>query len=501
MKFKTVFSKYQFVVAALLLAPTVCSCVTTPTPSEPTTLTKPNVLFIAIDDLNDWIGCMEGNPDVKTPALDRLAKQGVLMTKAYCAAPSCNPSRVALLTGIRPSTSGVYYNPQPFRKNLLSKDAATLPQHFMANGYKVMGSGKIFHGGFPDVESWHEYWPSKEKTRPMDPMPPQSKQPLNGIPGSKHRDWGAVDASVEEMGDSQVVDWVSEQLQAKQDKPFFLACGLFRPHLPWYVPEKYFDMYPLDKITLPNIKEDDLDDVPETARYLAKALGDHKEITEHNQWRQAVQGYLASISFVDDCVGRVMVALDKSEYRDNTIVVLWSDHGWHLGEKLHWRKFALWEEATHNVMMFRVPKMTRPNARCNAPVNLIDIYPTLIELCGLENREGLEGASIVPLLKEPDAKWERPALTTYGYNNHTVRSERWRYIRYHDGTEELYDHNNDEMEWENLADKSKFANVKAELAKWLPKVNNEYINLRGEKWKPNKPGKVPNFNTKAPVKR
>ncbi|MCK5175693.1 MAG: sulfatase, partial [Planctomycetes bacterium] len=398
----------------------------------------------------------------------RLAKRGVLFTSAHCAAPACNPSRAALMTGIRPSTSGVYHNPNPWRQSPVLKNAVTLPQHFMAHGYRVTGSGKMYHGAFPDPQSWQEYWPAKDKQKPNDPVP--KGKPLSGIPNTAHFDWGPVDADKTEMGDWQVTDYVIGQLKKKHQKPFFLACGIYRPHLPWYVPQKYFDMYPLDKITLPTIKEDDLDDVPPIGKKMSGGR-DHSKVIKHNQWRKAVQGYLASISFTDECVGRVIDALDKSQYADNTIIVFWADHGWHLGEKLHWRKFSLWEEATHNVLMFTVPNVTKPGDRCDAPVNMMDIYPTLIDLCGLKNRDELEGVSLTPLLKNPNAKWDRPSLTTHGKDNHTIRSSRWRYIRYSDGTEELYDHNKDEMEWTNLANMPEYNKVKKELAKWLPKKN------------------------------
>ncbi len=435
--------------------------------SGQTTANKPNVLFVAIDDLNDWIGCLGGHPDTKTPNFDRLARQGVLFTQAHCAAPVCNPSRAALMTGKLPSTSGVYENQQPMRKAPATKDAVTLPQHFMAHGYRVVGTGKIYHGAYPDPPSWHEYYPDQMRNKPPDPLPPN--RPLNGIPKTGHFDWGPVFVPDSEMGDWKVVDWASKELQRKHDKPFFLACGIFRPHLPWYVPPKYFDMFDVNKVTLPNVKEDDLDDVPPIGRHLALRSGDHKKVIEHNQWRQAVRAYLASIAFADAQVGRLLDALERSAYAKNTIVVLWSDHGWHLGEKLHWRKFALWEEATHNVFMIKAPGITKPGSRCQRTVSLMDIYPTLIDLCGLKKRDGLEGVSLMPLLRNPSAEWNRPALTTYLRGNHSVRSERWRYIRYNDGTEELYDHSKDPLEWTNLAGKSEFAAVKKELAKWLPK--------------------------------
>jgi arylsulfatase A-like enzyme len=338
----------------------------------------------------------------------------------------------------------------------------------MNNGYFVAGAGKIFHNAFNDPASWHQ-WGGENPGRSKGIRPDMI--PANGIPNKAHFDWGPLDCDDEDMGDWRTVEFVETQLARKHDKPFFLAPGFIRPHLPWYAPKKYFDMYPADTITLPEVKEDDLDDVPANGQKLATRSGDHKVVLEHGQWRKAVQGYLACISFVDTCVGRVIDALDRSAYAKNTIVVLWSDHGWHLGEKLHWRKFALWEEATRNPFMMIVPGMTKADSRCSRTVDYMSMYPTLVELCGLTKKEGLDGVSIVPLLKDPAAKWDRPALTTYERGNHSVRSERWRYIRYHDGTEELYDHTADPHEWTNLASKPEYSEVKGELAKWLPKTN------------------------------
>ena len=426
---------------------------------------RPDVLFLAFDDLNDWIGCLGGHGDAKTPHFDALAKRGMLFTNAHCAAPLCNASRAALMSGIRPATSGVYLNPQPWRP--VMKDVVTLPQHFMAHGYKAIGSGKIYHGAFPDPASWHEYWPSQKRNRPGDPVPPN--RPLNGIPGTAHFDWGPVDVKDEDMGDWQVADWTRKQLARKHDKPLFLACGIFRPHLPWYVPRKYFDLFPPDKVTLPKVKKDDLDDVPEIGRKIARPQGDHAKVVRTDNWRKAVSGYLASMAFADACLGRVLEALDGGPYARDTIIVLWGDHGWHLGEKLHWRKFTLWEEATRCPLMVVAPGVTRPGGVCRKPVNLLDIYPTLVELCGLKPNRRLEGRSLLPLLKDPDAEWDRPSLCTYQRGNHSLRDERWRYIRYRDGSEELYDHGRDEMEWTNLAGETRYDDVKKRLGKWLPK--------------------------------
>jgi arylsulfatase A-like enzyme len=431
--------------------------------AAPQAAERPNVLFIPVDDLNDWVGALGGHPDVKTPHLDKLAARGVLFTRAYCAAPACNPSRAALLTGVRPSTSGVYHNSQPWRPAL--KNAVTLPQHFMAHGYTAVGGGKVFHGGFDDAASWHEYFKARGKS------PEPAKVPANGIPNTAHFDWGPVDASDEDMPDTKMVNWAIEVLNKKHEKPFFLAAGFVKPHLPWYAPRKYFDLYPLDKVALPKVDERDLDDVPAAGKRVARPEGDHKKVVESDTWRKAVQAYLATISYFDAQLGRLIDALDKSAYASNTIVVLWGDHGWHLGEKQHWRKFALWERATKAPLLVVAPGVTRPGGRCGRPVDFMSLYPTLAELCGLPAAKAQEGPSLVPLLKDPSASWEHVAITTHGRNNHAVRSERYRYIRYADGSEELYDHESDPHEWTNLAGKPELAKVREELAARLPKVN------------------------------
>ncbi|MHC4800214.1 MAG: sulfatase, partial [Planctomycetota bacterium] len=390
---------------------------------------RPNVLFIAVDDLNDWIEGLGGYEGVKTPNLDRLADRGVLFSRAYCSAPACNPSRASLMTGIRPSTSGVYHNPQPWR--LAMPNVVTLPQHFMAHGYHVVGCGKLYHGPYHDDASFHKYL-----RRPADPLP--KVRPVNGMTTQgSHFDWGPVDVPDKEMSDWKVTQWACDYLKQKHDKPFFLGVGIFRPHLPWYAPQKHFDLYPLSQIKLPLVKDNDLDDVPPLGIKMAKPDGDHKAVLETDNWEKAVQGYLASIHFADACIGLLLDTLDKSGYDQNTIIVLWGDHGWHLGEKLHWRKFALWEEATRVPFMVVAPGTAKAKSLCHQTVSLLDIYPTLIELCSLAPKEELEGKSLVRLLKKPDAQWNRPVITTHGRNNHAVRDQRWRYIRYSDGNEEL----------------------------------------------------------------
>jgi len=419
---------------------------------------KYNVLFIAVDDLNDWVGVLGGHPQAKTPNIDRLARQGTLFTRAYCNAPSCNPSRASLLSGKRPSTSGVYDNSQPWRP--VMPDVVTLPAYFMQHGYLVLGGGKIFHGGFPDAKAWNEYFTGKMKVKDL---------PTNGIGGNMT--WGPLNADDDVMPDTQLTDWAIQRLKQKHDRPFFLAVGYIKPHLAWHAPKKYFDMFPIDKVQLPKVDPKDLDDVPAAGVKMAKPQGDHKAIVEKGLWKEAVQAYLATTTYMDTQLGRLLEALASSAYAHNTIVVFWTDHGWHHGQKEHWRKFALWEQATRVVMTMTVPGVTQPDQKCGAPVTLMDIYPTLIELCGLPKKSDIEAHSLVPLLKDAKAKWEHPAVMTWLRNNHAVRSERWRYIRYADGSEELYDHDNDPLEWKNLAKDSKFNDVKKDLARHFPTVN------------------------------
>ncbi|OJV21877.1 MAG: iduronate-2-sulfatase [Dyadobacter sp. 50-39] len=314
---------------------------------------------------------------------------------------------------------------------------------------------------FNDDASWPSYFDI-----PKSPEPP--KAPVNGF---AHFDWSPVDVQDEDMGDFKVVNAGIGFLNEKHAKPFFLAVGFTRPHLPWYVPQKYFDQYPLSSIKLPKTMANDLDDVPGAGVKIAKPKGDHKFIVENKQWEKAVQGYLASITFADGQIGRLLNALENSEYAQNTVIVFFGDHGWHLGEKEHWRKFALWEEASRVPFIVYAPGLSKTSGVSERTVNLMDIYPTLTELCKLPAKKGVEGNSIVPLLKNPAAAWHHPSITTHGFGNHAVRSEKYRYIRYNDGSEELYDHDTDPQEFKNLAKDVKYASVKAELAKSLPAVN------------------------------
>jgi len=440
---------------------------------------RPDVLFIAVDDLNDWIGVLGGHPQAKTPNIDLLAKRGMLFSNAHTAAPSCNPSRAALMTGVLPSTSGVYSNAFDWRRAPALRDKPTLPQYLRGHGYKAMRGGKIYHAwsftpdgfiGTTHPPSWDVGYPSLNRQMPEEIRP--LYWPINRNPGLIYGmfDWAPVGAEDWATADGQVVSWARRRLLEKRDEALFLAVGIYRPHLPWYVPQRYFDMHPIDKIELPAVLADDLDDVPRYARR-GSSSRIHKWVVENDHWKKAVQGYLASISFADAMVGRLIDALDQSGKADKTIVVLWSDHGWHLGEKGYWRKFSLWEEATHVPLIVVAPGVTAAGSQTAKPVSLMDLYPTLCELAGVAVPKHTEGFSLVPLLKDANAQWDHAAVTSWGYQNHSVRGERYRYIRYEDGGEELYDHRIDPHEHRNLAANPDLAARKAALAKHLPTLN------------------------------
>ncbi|MBS0209382.1 MAG: sulfatase [Planctomycetes bacterium] len=432
---------------------------------------KPNVLFIAIDDQNDWIGCLGGHPAAKTPNIDRLAARGTLFTNAHCQAPLCNPSRTSVLLGLRPTTSGVYGLAPYCRTVDALKDRVSLPQHFQRHGYRTLTVGKIFHQVPPKdrPREFDEWGPTPGVGAPMKEklIPPT---PMGNV---KLMDWGVYPGRDEDMGDYRVASWAIEQLQtAPKDKPFFLACGFALPHVPCYATQRWFDLYPDDDSLLPRIREDDRNDTPRFSWYLHWYLPEPrlKWVRENHQWRNLARSYLASVSFMDSQIGRVLDALEQAGQRDNTVVVLWSDHGWHVGEKLITGKNTLWERSTHVPLVFAGPGVSG-GARCAGPVELLDMYPTLVELCGLTRRDDLEGHSLAPQLKDAQASRPWPAITSHNQGNHAVRTDRWRYIRYADGSQELYDMQADPREWTNLAARPEHAKVISELSRWLPKVD------------------------------
>lgn len=427
---------------------------------------KPDVLFIAVDDLNDWTSHLGGHPQARTPNIDRLVARGMLFTNSHCVAPACNPSRAGLMSGLRPWNTGIYTNGDPAKDVL--KNVLTLNRHFMANGYSVKGGGKIYHGLASEGrdDSWTEW-------KGLFPSAGKQELNLNGLDRS-HFDWGPIDAKPAEMGDYKLTDWAIDALHNEPlDKPLFLAVGFVKPHLPWYVPQEYFDRFPLESIQLPTVASDDLKDVPPAGVRMAQPNGDHQAVMKAGQWKKAVQGYLATISFVDDQVGRLLSGLESSPRAKKTIVVWWTDHGWHLGEKEHWRKFALWEEATRTSLAIAAPGVTKPQQTSSAPVDYLSLFPTLCDLCGLKKPEHVTGPSMLPLLKNPEAAWDHVAICSHGKGNHAVRDKRYRYIRYSNGDEELYDHQVDPYEWTNLASSSQLAEVKSHLAGYLPKTDDE----------------------------
>jgi arylsulfatase A-like enzyme len=421
---------------------------------------RPNVLFIAVDDLNHWVGCLGRHRQTKTPNIDRLASEGVCFSRAYCTAPACNPSRASLLSGLRPSTTGCYLNEQDWRPGI--DEGLLLNTHFARAGYRVYGAGKIYHGTYGKGGRWDDYFTSDAPTT----RHPEAKD--DGVRGIR---FYPLSNSDQEMPDYQAVSFCLEKLREKGDQPFFLALGLVKPHMPFSVPKKWYDMFPLESIELPPHRPDDLDDVPAAGVRMAAPEKDHANIVASGRWREAVRAYLATIAFCDSQVGRLLDGLDRSEHRDNTIVCLWSDHGWSLGEKLHWRKFALWEEPTRTVFIWRVPGMKPAVNRCERTVDALSVYPTLCELAGLAPPSHLEGRSIATLLADPAAPWAYPAVMTYGRHNHAVRSENWRYIRYADGSEELYDEASDPLEYTNLADQPAYAARKEHLRMSLPETD------------------------------
>jgi arylsulfatase A len=448
---------------------------------------RPNVLFIAVDDLNDWIGCLGGHPQAKTPNIDRLASRGMLFEQAYCSAPLCNPSRMATMTGLRSSTINIWSNEGRygqadaiswFRDKPEFHDLVTIPQYFRQHGYTAVMGGKIFHkpsGKFSDPVSWNHQYSTKHGT----PFPKNGRL-LHGLSDKMAQeyfqdwaDWQPLDIPDRETADRKTAEGAAAFLLRDHDKPFFLACGIFRPHLRWYAPRKYFDMHPLEKIKLPATLENDLADVPPSGRRQSsggsQAFG---VIREHGEWKKAVQGYLASCSFADACVGVVLDALEKSKYADNTIIVLWGDHGFHIGQKDRISKLTLWEQGSKTPLIISTPDLAATGGKqCQQPVSLVDLYPTLVELCGLPARDRLDGRSIAPLLLHPKTKWPNPAVVSLR-GDHAVRSKHWHYIRYSAGDEELYDATKDPNQWKNLANDTRYTDVKNELKKWLPKNKN-----------------------------
>ncbi len=491
---------------------------TSPSADEAAPPSRPNVLFIACDDMNDWVGFLGGHPDTLTPNLDRLARRGVVFENAYCASPICGPSRAAVLTGLRPETSGVYNNLGTYIDYV--PEAVALPRFFKDRGYLVMGAGKINHAmGVVVRENYHEFGPDAgaiggpftweelnlnpgEEVQRTDIAgrsdeiasgivenvypgkvvrrgPLEATLPLNGIDNRLDRpangyntfDWGGLDIPDEMMPDARMASWAEEKLEAQYTAPFFLAVGFYRPHQPWYAPARYFEPFEGRELALPPTLLHDLADCGQAARQYAHYpwAGSFATVQQHDQWQDAIRGYLASVHFADAQVGRLIDALDGSAYADNTIIVLWSDHGWELGEKQHWGKHSPWEGS------LRVPLIIVPPRNMNLPAghhaglsSLLDLYPTLVDLCGFEVPQELEGASLEPVLTGEQEQVRDHLVTTLGRSSSCIRRDHWKYIHYYDGSEELYDLRSDPHEFHNLASQPAQADLLQQMRRLIP---------------------------------
>ena len=436
---------------------------------------KPNVLFIAVDDLNDWAG-YRGNSEVITPNIDRLASNSTWFSKAYCQYPVCGPSRASVM-------SGMYFHQLGSEKLQVKDDfvkekaesfgSLLLHDYLKSHGYKTMAVGKILHRHLPteslDMSGGRGGWDhNKDKNGKDIESNWKSKKTLT--------DWAPYDGKESRMSDSKAAKWAVERLEEKHDQPFMLMVGFLRPHTPWHVPQKYLDMYDPKSLTTPPYRKDDFDDLPEAAHgILNKGYPRTEWALEKDQWQNILQAYYASITFADRKVGNVLDALDASPYRDNTIVVFWSDHGYHLGEKNTFQKHTLWERSASAQLLIRLPKSMGGNqgGRCDRVVSLIDIYPTLVDLCGLPANDKVFGRSLTPLLADSKTEWNFPALTYRKDGGKSVRDERHRYIEYGDGSSELYDSEKDPNEWTNLAENAEHAEVLKMMREKLAKYHVE----------------------------
>ncbi len=422
---------------------------------------KPNVLLVSIDDLNDWVGCMGGHPQAITPNIDRVAKMGTLFNNSHCQSPVCNPSRASMMTGRYPHTSGVYFLSPDLKEAPVLKNLKTMPEVFADYGYKTMAAGKIFHRG--DKRFFQEYLP----TGGFGPRP---KKKISQPHGHPLWDWGVFPDDDNVMPDMKCAKWAVDQLSQKHDKPFFIGVGFYRPHVPMFATKKWFDMHPKDKIKLPAVPSDDLKDLSQYAidlTNLEHVSPTHEWVTGAGQWEHAVQSYLASVTFADHCLGLVLDALEKSEHADNTIIALFSDHGFHLGEKERWAKRSLWEDGTRVPIIVSAPGH-KAGQKTNRPAELLDVFPTLLELAGLPKDETQEGQSLVPLMKNPKKEWNHPAITSFGLGNYSIRSTHYRFIQYFEGSRELYDLRDDPHEWNNLIKDPKMKQFMKKHAAFIP---------------------------------
>lgn len=446
----------------------------------------PNVLFLAVDDMNDWIGCLENSPSAITPNIDRLAARGVNFTNAHTAGVFCAPSRAAIFSGQYASTTGCYQSARYFVDH---PEIEALQMSFAKAGYSTFGAGKLFHHpeGAIDRRGWTQFFlrnPAQRRNGwPLDswgqdtpfpkPFPASVFNEGQEVTGGLFLEWGSVpNDREEELADTIRVNWAVDQLKKEHDKPFLLACGIYAPHFPNYCPQKYFDLYDAGNIILPPYKADDLDDLPPKIRKMKiNRSRIHKKLEKLDAVDDAIHGYLACMSYADAMMGRVLDALEASPYADNTIVVLWSDHGYHHGEKGDWGKHTLWERISNVPFIWAGPGVAS-GANADVTVSLIDMYPTLVDMCNLPSPEQeLEGTSLAKTLADPASAADRDVFLPHmNAGEYAIINKDWRYIRYGEDGEELYDLRSDPDEWNNLAAGNQYEALKAKLRKSAPKT-------------------------------
>ena len=444
----------------------------------------PNVIFFATDDLNTWVNPL-GYGQAITPNLDRLSAMGITFTNAHAPAPYCAPARSAIFSGLHASTTGCY-NDEIYHYD--RPELTSLQTAFSQAGYKAYGAGKTYHhrAGSIDMRGWDEYFSRSQEIRDVgfemgyygDDVPVPSPYPYSPyytktdrqISGGGFLEWGPIAAEqAEQIPDAIRTNWVCDLLKQDHTDPFFITLGLYSPHFPNYAPQKFFDLYDRNQIVVPNLKADDLDDLPDFIRNkMTNRSKIQQELEDLDAVKDAIMGYLAAVSFADAMLGRVLDALDESAYKDNTVLIFWSDQGYHHGEKGQWGKHTLWQETSHVPLIFAgngIPK----NKQVATTVSLIDLYPTLIELCGLPEQHKMDGVSLVPTLNNPAEATDRNVLMPYiERGGYAVINSQYRYIQYQDGSEEFYDLSNDPNEWNNIASNMNYQNIINEMKKTAP---------------------------------
>lgn len=431
---------------------------------------RPNVVFIIADDLNGY-STRDEYPTIQTPNLDKFRNESINFVNATCNTPVCVPSRASFLSGLSPEKTGAYHNgSDPWRTSGILDTITSLPEHFKNNGYKTWGKGKIFHARLKEgrIKAMfdNKYWGGGFGPFPMDESEWHCGSKFKSVTPWTNPDTDFPDV----VNANDAIEFLKEH----HNRPFFLFYGLWRPHTPYTAPKRFFDLYEQEKMPIPaGYKKGDLSDIPMLGRLLVDSLNmtrcNETNAIDTATWKKFLWGYAATTSFADWNIGRVIKALDNSKYADNTIVIICSDNGYHMGEKLRWQKGTLWDYSAHTPLLIRTP--AKKKAVSTRTVSLLDLYPTLVDYCQLEEtNHTLDGKSMKPLLSDPGGVWDRPAFMTYGVNYSSVRSEQWHYIRYPNGKEELYDLENDPFEFTNLvaSENHQYGDIIKEMDRQIP---------------------------------